>query len=332
MSGAGPPLPRVVYIVGEGRSGSTVLDLVLGQIDGWFSCGELWYLWHNDVCGCGERVFDCAVWGPVVAERLAARGDVASMMRLQPQEFGTGPGRLVALWIERRRRSRGRPGPGRFGYVEEILHLYRAVAARTGAGTLVDSSKIVTRALMLALLTDVDLSVVHLVRDPRAVSHAWGQKKIKSRDPDVYFGQRGPARSALSWLRRNAVVELALRRSLGDRFLRLRYEDLAADPRAALASICALVGVPDGAVPFSDARHVPIVRNHTVGGNPSRFAGAALDIGADERWRRDITRRTNLIATIVAAPLLRRYRYPLLLRSEPGGGRGRTRRRPSAPA
>jgi len=52
---------RVLYILGWGRSGSTVLGNILGEIDGFFSAGELHYLWERSLvegraCGCGRDV------------------------------------------------------------------------------------------------------------------------------------------------------------------------------------------------------------------------------------------------------------------------------------
>jgi hypothetical protein len=61
-----PPKPldaavRVLYIGGWGRSGSTLLDLILGQAPGVFSAGEVREIWQsglveNRPCGC-ERPF-----------------------------------------------------------------------------------------------------------------------------------------------------------------------------------------------------------------------------------------------------------------------------------
>jgi hypothetical protein len=58
---------KVLYIAGSGRSGSTILDNTLGQIDGFFSVGELRYIWERGLiedrlCGCGERVHQCPFW------------------------------------------------------------------------------------------------------------------------------------------------------------------------------------------------------------------------------------------------------------------------------
>ena len=40
---------KVLYVTAWRRSGSTILDDVLGQLDGCFSTGELHYLWERSV-------------------------------------------------------------------------------------------------------------------------------------------------------------------------------------------------------------------------------------------------------------------------------------------
>jgi hypothetical protein len=52
---------NVLFVVGSGRCGSTLLDILLGQIDGFFSTGELHSLWWAGIlegrrCGCGLAV------------------------------------------------------------------------------------------------------------------------------------------------------------------------------------------------------------------------------------------------------------------------------------
>lgn len=310
-------LPKVLCIVGEGRSGSTILDQILGQIDGWFSCGEFWYVWHNGHCGCGRSVNECEVWRPIVTEVLESEGwsDATPVIRLQDQEFGTSPAKLLAIHRERSRRRKA--GARAMRYPEILMSLYAAVCRTTGANVLVDSSKIVTRAYMLAMLTEIDLYVVHLVRDPRGVAYSRGKRKIKVPDPPLYFPRFGPVKSSLNWLRRNIVIEAFLRRCLGDRYLRLRYEDLAAEPQAAVRSVCALVGEPDAGLPFIERRTVRLSPNHTVGGNPSRFSSGKIDIRPDDEWMVRASRRTRVLATLITAPLMPLYGYRLRSGSQP---------------
>ena len=64
---------RVLYIAGTGRSGSTLLANILGEVDGVFAAGEVRYLWQRGLterrlCGCGVPVRECPVWSRVLAE------------------------------------------------------------------------------------------------------------------------------------------------------------------------------------------------------------------------------------------------------------------------
>lgn len=63
---------KVLYIGGTGRSGSTILDQILGQLDGFFAVGELSQIWERGLvsrrkCGCGMPVPECPVWSPILA-------------------------------------------------------------------------------------------------------------------------------------------------------------------------------------------------------------------------------------------------------------------------
>src|SRR5205085_6371000 len=78
---------KVLFIMGWTRSGSTILDNVLGELDGFFSAGELHYLWErglleNRLCGCGRVVPSCEIWSAVLAQ-LGDLPDPETVMRWQ---------------------------------------------------------------------------------------------------------------------------------------------------------------------------------------------------------------------------------------------------------
>ena len=55
----------VLYIAGWGRSGSTIMGNILGQLPGFAHVGELSNVWSRGViedslCGCGARFSECA--------------------------------------------------------------------------------------------------------------------------------------------------------------------------------------------------------------------------------------------------------------------------------
>ncbi len=62
--------PTVLYLGGLGRSGTTVLERVLGELPGVCSVGELVHLWRRGVldgetCGCGRSFGSCPFWAEV---------------------------------------------------------------------------------------------------------------------------------------------------------------------------------------------------------------------------------------------------------------------------
>src|SRR5215469_10239405 len=68
--------PRLVFVVGSGHSGSTLLSMMLGAHPEVLALSEISYFdrWIglNDVCNCGVPVRSCPLWSKVVA-RISAR-------------------------------------------------------------------------------------------------------------------------------------------------------------------------------------------------------------------------------------------------------------------
>ena len=93
-----PEGPRVVFIGGLGRSGSTILDLMLGQLPGFVAVGELAYVW-------GRSDADLWVRPGVLPVPVLDRGGRTRLRRVVPS--GPPPDRRVA------RRDRTQPSdPG----------------------------------------------------------------------------------------------------------------------------------------------------------------------------------------------------------------------------
>ena len=167
---------KVIAITGAGRSGSTILDNILGGVTGAFSGGEVRYLWQRGLiegrlCGCSRPLDECEVWPHVLAAAYPSGIDprrVAQLMRFVRTRYT--PAMMMPLlrpWY----RSRLEP------LVAVLDDLYPAIAETTGARFIVDSSKLPTYTYALSLVPSIDLRVVHLVRDPRAVAHSRGRSK-----------------------------------------------------------------------------------------------------------------------------------------------------------
>lgn len=312
--------PVILFIAGSQRSGSTILDNLIGQMDGFTSVGELRALWLNGLldgrlCGCGVHVRDCSFWQQ--AQQRAFGDDLPdaeTIVRIQDAHLRTRPRQLLGL----KRAARGAVPVELRRYLSIIESLYRAIAEVEGSRVIVDSSKVPADAYALAALSELDVRVLHLVRDPRAVAHSWSRAKPSPDDPNrTTMRVRKPLQTSVSWLVWNDVIDRLVRPAAAGRFMRLRYEDFAAEPRDALRHICEFTGAGEVQLPFSGERTVRLDPTHGPSGNPDRLGrsvASETSIEPRERWRNEMNPRSRLLATVPAAPLLARYHYPFRVR------------------
>lgn len=315
MSDSSAPI-KVLSVVGAGRSGTTILASILGEIDGFASAGELRWLWERGVqeerpCGCGEIPACCPVWAPVIARALsrgAAGGHSVTVEDIVAAQKALALRRNLPRLLRSVDSSQDE---------WDALHLVRAVtrsacvtlAETTGARVVVDTSKRPLDAAVLAGTRAVDHYVLHMVRDPRAVVHSWRRaKSFTTAGRTRAIGTRSLPSTVRRWTG-NCLTAEALRRLVAEpRWLHLRYEDFAADPRVAVDRILALVG-EDARTPFTDEHTVLLRPNHIVAGNPSRFTTGSVVIAADEEWRRQMPRQDRLLVGLTTMPLMLRYGY-----------------------
>jgi hypothetical protein len=200
---------RVLYIAGWGRSGSTLLDLMVGQHPAVCSVGELRQIWRkgiveNGLCGCQRRFHDCPFWSEVGSEAFGGwdRLDVQNVLRLRQRlDRGATPPSLDRIRAAVRRGSRAELQE----YVDLLRQLVGAIHKVSGATVVADSSKTPAHALLLKRIPLLDLRMIHLVRDSRGVAFSFrrgGEERIRrwgSRDqwgeavpdPSVAAGPRG---------------------------------------------------------------------------------------------------------------------------------------------
>ena len=302
---------RVLYIGGTGRTGSTMVDQLLGQFAGYFSGGEMAFFWSRGIgasaiCACGSPVRDCTVWHHAIAsvtddpDRLAARL-VALRTRFRwPHVF--------AMWI---------PGfsASRLREIAELPttaeRLYGDVAQQQDIEVFIDSSKEPHYSYILREGSDLDLRFLHLVRDPRAVGRSWQRRRTEAGlTTDEIMEQRTSPISSAYYLFSNIVSEI-LWGSRSDRYAFLRYEDFVDDPARILEAIGEFAGTPIRPDSVLDGQTFPIGTMHTSWGNPSRVGRTSITIRRDDAWRTELSRWDMVVLTVLNLPLLLHYGYPI---------------------
>lgn len=146
---------KIVFILGIGRSGSTLLDVTLGSHPNFIGLGEVYATLRNDfnvldkykrTCTCGNTVDDCPFWGKI-AEKVLPRLNQPMATRYQI-----------------------------------LLDVFNDIYGKDYI--IVDSSKFLQALTTVKNLANVDLQTIYLLRDVRA----WTISKLdyRRRVPEHY--------------------------------------------------------------------------------------------------------------------------------------------------
>ena len=301
-------LPTLVYILGYGRSGSTILDIILAQHEDVVSSGALnnVYDWlEQDLCcACSEPVSRCTFWSRVLAGTSLDQESVRSTRsRLQASVEGLGGFWRLLLGLNGESR--------RAAYRTATELLLRRIASVGGGSHVVDSSKgtrdCTGRALAIARYTDVPVRVIFLVRDVRgvvwsAMKGSGSQERPRSGGATINY-----VRSSLSWMLTN-LLALVSEHALGpDRVMRLRYEDLCQDSEEMLAAMGDFLGIDYSGVSQRIAQQEPLWPGHQIGGNRVRF-NRGIVFRPDRDWWTGLSRLHRSLL-VFAWPVMRSLGY-----------------------
>ncbi len=296
----------IIYIAGSGRSGTTVLDRVVGTYPGVASFNEVYRLLtegmtDNNLCACGEHFSDCGFWRKIVADVFPHPGDIERVRFLHNRYDHTRHVLRLLLFPYGRKYQRGLRE-----YRQWLSRLYLALARESGCSVLVDSSKVPSRALLLSGLPGIRIHVVHLVRDLRAVSNAWMRKKYNPAVGDS-LPTYSIVRSVLFWYARQFTTELL---KLRMPYTRILYEEFVEHPNEALQSAMGSIeSIQDVSLPFEKDGSINLDSLHSIGGNPVRFTTGPIFLRLDKKWVETMPPAIRRLVGFLGFPLLWRYGY-----------------------
>jgi len=303
---------KVIHVVGAGRSGSTILDIILADQAKSLGVGELCNfatVWKNDeYCACGERMRDCSFWSDIHAAFLGNAGGENSLsqfaeVQAKEERFRRTP---LIFWDRVTGTQRSRE------YNRYAATLYRTLAERSGAKVIVDSSKNPVRALALSPKQlkeeGVDIQFLHLIRDGRGVAYSLAREHKKNVEMGVQkdFAARPVLSTALRWFIANAYAEIVS--LMAPRSRRLFYEDFLRDPTSALIQLGEWVSLDYSEVSRKLREGEPIESTHTMAGNRVRLTGP-VKLKPVDTWAAHLPPKERRKFSIVTAPLLFAYGY-----------------------
>ena len=265
---------HIIYIMGPGRGGSTVLERVLNSAPSVFALGEFQTFWRTEhknlFCACGCPVPRCAFWREVIEAARFGRSELNAL-----RSGDAGLIRTKYLIKNRFSLSRIATDPAVRAYIELQTILLDAVSKVSGCETLIDSSKESQRAWILA--TAPEASIIHLYRNATDTIVSWRLLKWDK-------GLNAPMRkmsiqtAASEWWKIECFGRMLAKLHP---LIRINYEDFAVSPKAVLNSI------PDENIRQLAARVawrgadtvMPGACYHSLNGNPDRYDTGPIVIG-----------------------------------------------------
>lgn len=306
-----------LYIMGRPHSGSTILDIVLGNSAAIESVGELVSEIDKGAagsCGCGKSIPACGFWQQI---RTQVAGDDEAAWQ-EVTRSSVRHAHIRNFWPTLRAPRDPARTPPRFSALARATAAFdAAIRAVSGKPHVLDSSKEPTRGLML-LKFYPEARVIHLVRDPRraVASHYWRFQKNPGYFHFLRRKYKAPhmlvpfmALAAGSWSLGNLICEIITRHA-PRRVVRVRYEDLCTRPAVELRRIGVAFGIPLEDVIGKIERQEQLEIGHNIGGNQIRLMKRiAFDPGKGEEHALPLW--LELLTIIMCWPLMLAYGYPL---------------------
>lgn len=295
--------------MGAGHIGSTIVDIVLGSHPHIESLGEVnkfhrrsWSLDENRKCSCGETVYECPFWIAVRKKwnELTGYDGPDRILALQDQFERTSSTWVPLVW------NSLFPSSEFLEYQHATASLYRAIHLVGGSPILVESSLSPRRGFGLTKNHDIDLYLIHMVRDGRGV--IWSLMKPGKKIMTKKYVPAPPLRTTRYWISANLQSLFVSSQVRREKKMLLRYEDFVTNPTETLTRIGEWIGEDLSGLIADFSLTNPDEERHTVGGNRIRMK-KDIRIRADFAWHEHLSQKDRKLFWRAAGWLAKRFGY-----------------------
>lgn len=277
---------NLIYLLGAGRSGTTLLATVLGNQENFCALGEmhqfLEHLQEEKYCSCGKKLDECPFWAPILSSSALKKTPIKTLRK--GTEKLEAHKNIPFLLLKNKKHLR---------YLKTQETIFKDIEKYNKARWYIDSSKYIARYLRLKKSNQFNLKGIYLVRDVRGVIHSF-KKQVQT--------PKSPLAAIVYYLAINFFAEVVYR--LDKNVLKIRYEDFVERPNTVLKKINHHLGEPTK-MALDQNFEMP----HIIGGNRMKVQ-KKIRIKKDIAWRNNISRPQQVLFYILSAPtmLLNKYK------------------------
>lgn len=250
---------KIIYIMGPGRCGTTLMEVLLSNSHGISGCGELSHIFRdgfisNQRCSCGELTSDCKEWGLRLKKSGWNPVDIVHFNKLFSLFSSHALFPLIFLGLLKKAKSI------EYKTINEIL--FSTIKDTTTHDVIVDSSKYSGRALELAKQFPEKVYIIAMTRSAAGVLHSFS-KTVPEQEPKSTFSAMVYYCYVLFCMRL-----VCLRKGL--KLKKISYESLCASPLKVICEIEDFCGTNLEVTKNKIESDTPLKIGHIVTGNRFR--------------------------------------------------------------
>ena len=277
---------NIIYLLGAGRSGTTMLSTILNNHPKIYTIGEMHqfldYVLEDKDCSCGEVLTQCPFWSEILKDLDLdlLKNNVEFSNSLEEHQH------IPSYFL-------GKSLPPK--YREIIDMVFEEIQSKIDKPWVLDSSKYISRYLLLRKNKKINLKGIYLVRDVRGVINSFGKNVQTPKKPlsaIIYYSLINFAGQWVSFFDR--------------RILKIRYEDFVNEPDKSIQKIEKhLFGNSSNKTNLTNQTfEIP----HIIAGNRLR-SQKKLVIKKDLKWKENISRGNQILYYVLTFPLMILNKY-----------------------
>lgn len=301
---------KYIYITGRGRSGSTVIDAMLGNSKSIESVGELvsGMARVDAMCSCGKRMKECSYWISVQKEYESRTEQNWNMFTKDTVDSGHVKQFLSTLL-----------GTSKFykDLANETEIFTKGLLEIAGKEAILDSSKNPNRALFLAKFYD-NSKIIHLVKHPDGVAaskykfigRGKGYKFLRKTYLNPRLAPLYMTVEAISWLIGNSMIGL-IKLIKPKKVMLVKYEDFGTRPEVIFQKLSNFLEIDLTEIRDAVINGNPLTFGHTIGGNGVRNEESFI-FTTTKGKKRPMPTFYKVLIRIFCWPLMLLYGYKII--------------------
>lgn len=280
---------NIIYLLGAGRSGTTLLSTVLNSHPKIKTIGEMHqFLEHillSKNCSCGELLENCEVWKPILTSLNFDKTLIKEYSELSNKEEKHKNILKLILGFGNSNK-----------YLKVQNEVFETIQQNAKGEWLLDSSKYIARYLLLKRSRKLQVRGIYVIRDVRGVINSFS-KKVQT--------PRKPISTIFYYLMINFFGQLVF--MFDRKVIKVKYEDFVNNPAIVSAKIYSHI--------FDENMHKEKPQSnyempHIIGGNRMKDK-KNITISNDNKWKENIPRAKQLFYAFLAFPMMIVNKYKI---------------------